>query len=162
MKGMDTKTNSTIPRFPLFISMEGEETLVVGGGPIAARRAGVLLDFGAAVTVVSPEISEDMRTLMDRLIWRQEKYTSLKSLDKEYVLVVAATNDRAVNKKIGEDASRLHIPVSVADRKEESTFWFPAIMRGGGLAAGLVSEDGDHGAVKAAAAKIRKILEEEL
>ncbi len=49
-----------------------------------------------------------------------------------------------------------------ADRKEESTFWFPAIMRGGGLVAGLVSEDGDHGAVKAAAAKIRKILEEEL
>jgi siroheme synthase (precorrin-2 oxidase/ferrochelatase) len=56
----------------------------------------------------------------------------------------------------------LGIHVSVADRKEESTFWFPAIARGSGIIAGLISEAGNHKAVKEAASDFRKVLSDNL
>ncbi len=144
------------PRFPLFISLEGKDALVVGGGTVAARRARILLEFSVKITVISPEISEDMREMLGRITWRQERYVGL---DKPYILAIAATNERDVNRKIGEDARAEGIPVSVADSKKESTFWFPAVMRGKGLVMGMVSENGDHSAVKTAAEVIRRGLD---
>ena len=149
--------NEATPRFPIFISLDGKRVLVVGGGNIAARRARVLLNFGALVTVVAPDLSPDMRELLGRVTWREERYGGL---EEGCALVIAATNDRKVNRQIGEDALKLSIPASVADQKEESTFWFPAIIQGGGFIAGLISQSGDHGAVKRATQKIRKNLEE--
>ncbi len=144
-------------RFPLFVSLCGKDVLVVGGGAVAARRARTLLEFSAAVTVIAPEISEAMRELLGRVAWRQERYSGL---DKAYALVIAATDERETNRGIGEDAKAAGVPVSVADCKEESTFWFPAIIRGSGLTAGMISESGDHGKVKRAAETIRKALED--
>ena len=151
---------SRLPRFPLFIPLEGKAVLVVGGGKVAARRTRVLLEFGATVRVIAPEIGMEMQEITnqeiaDRVDWRPESYSRL---DKGYALVIAATDDRDVNRQVGADAKALAIPVSVADRKEESTFWFPAIARGSGIVAGLVSEEGNHNAVKDAAITIRKAL----
>ena len=147
------------PRFPLFISLEGKNAFIIGGGEVAARRARALLDFGAKVTVIAPEISQNMRELSGRVIWKQECYSALGS---GCDLVIAATDDREVNRRIGEDAKKAGLPVSVADNRGESTFWFPAIAKGAGIVCGLVSEDGNHGAVKNAAEKIRKTLSEGL
>ncbi len=144
------------PRFPLFISLEGKDALVVGGGAVAARRAKTLLEFSAAVTVVAPEVSEDMRALLGRAAWRKERY---QGLDKAYALVIAATDERETNRRIGEDARAAGIPVSVADRKEESTFWFPAVISGNGFIAGMVSENGGHGALKRTAEMIRRCID---
>jgi len=143
------------PRFPLFIPVEGNAVLIVGGGKVAARRAKTLLDFGAKITVTSPEINDDMQKIIKKVVWEKKPYDGI---DQNYSLVIATTNDRDVNKRIGEDAKSLGIPVSVADRKEESTFWFPAIARGSGIVAGLVSEEGNHTAVKNAAINIRDLL----
>ena len=148
-----------VPRFPLFISLEGRPVLVVGGGMIAARRTRVLLSFGAVVTVVAPEISSDMQAILDCVTWQQQRYAAIDAA-QGYVLVIAATNERSTNRQIGEDAVRRGIPVSVADCKEESTFWFPAVVHSGELVAGMVSVTGNHGAVKKAAEKIKKCLEE--
>ena len=145
------------PRFPLFISLNGKNVFIAGGGEVATRRARVLLDFGAAVTVISPEISGDMCEILENITWKKEIYSGI---DRDYALVIAATNDRAANKQIGIDAKNLGILVSVADAKDESTFWFPAIAKTGGIITGIVSETGDHGAVKKTAAAVRKALEE--
>jgi len=144
-------------RFPMFISLEDKSVLIVGGGEVATRRARVLLDFGAVVTVISPEISGDMCEILENITWKKETYSGI---DRDYALVIAATNDRAANKQIGIDAKKFKIPVSVADAKDESTFWFPAIARSNGIVAGIVSETGNHGAVKKAASTVRKALEE--
>ena len=149
--------NEATPRFPVFISLDGKRVLVVGGGRVAVRRTRVLLDFGVLVTIVAPDISPDMRKLLGRVTWRQERYSGL---EQGYALVIAATDHRNVNRQVGLDAEKLGIHVSVADQKEESTFWFPAIVHAGGLVAGLVSHSGDHDAVKRSAQKIRKSLEE--
>lgn len=145
-----------LPRFPLFVSLAGKAALVVGGGSIAARRVRVLLEFGAEVTVVSPSLCPQLEELAERIHWKRMRYDQI---DQHYALAVAATDERDVNRQVGEDAAARGIPVSVADRKEESTFWFPAIARTDGLVAGIISTGGDHAAVKQAAAAVRRALE---
>jgi len=140
----------------MFTSLCGKRALIVGGGKIASRRARALTDFGASVTVVSPEISDDMIALSDLIDWKKGRYSEIGG---DFTLVIAATGDRSVNSRVGGDAKRVGIPVSVADSRAESTFWFPAIARRGGIVCGIVSEDGDHRAVREAAARIRKELE---
>ena len=114
-----------------------------------------MLDFGALVTVTAPKIAQKIRDILDRVVWNPEPYSGIRG---EYALVIAATDDRNVNRQVGEDAKKKRIPVSVADSREESTFWFPAIARGGGVVCGIVSEEGNHAAVKKAAEQIRKKL----
>ena len=143
------------PRFPLFITLDGMPVLVAGGGKIAARRISVLKEFGASITIVSPEICESLREIIEHINWMPECY---RGIDSDYTLVIAATNDRIVNRQVGVDAASLGIPVSVADSREESTFWFPGIERRGEIIVGVVSVNGNHTAVKTATNAVRKAL----
>lgn len=139
-----------VPRFPLFVSLEGQKVLVAGAGPIAVRRVGVLQRFGARVQVVAPE----NRAGLDSVTLRGFRPEDLDGA----ALVVAATDDRAVNRQIAGLCGARGIPVSVADRAEESTFFFPAVCEGNGLLAGLVSTGGNHKRVRETAVQIRKLL----
>jgi siroheme synthase-like protein len=150
--------NDSSKRFPVFISLAGKKVLVIGGGEIASRRIPILLDFGASVTVISPELSPQLRPFLDRITWQQERYRGIGETGEVYALIIAATNDRMVNKRAGEDAAAAGILASIADSREESTFWFPAIAQGNDLIAGIVSPSGNHVAVQGAAAEIRKTL----
>jgi len=146
--------------FPLFVDMSGKKALVAGGGNVAERRVEALASFGADVTVITPEASE--------YIERAASSNTIRLLKREYkegdiaaarpFLVVAATNERRVNRAITTEAKSLNIHVSVADCREECTFYFPAIAENGDYIAGLVSKNGDHAGVKRAAEKIREIL----
>lgn len=138
------------PRFPLFVSLEGRKALVAGAGAIAVRRVGVLERFGARVLVVAPENPVGL----DSVTLRRFRPEDLDGA----ALAVAATDDRAVNRQIAELCKERGIPVSVADRAEESTFFFPAVCEGDGLLAGLVSTDGNHKKVRKTAVQIRKLL----
>ena len=82
--------------FPLFVNLEGRRVLVVGGGKIAARRIRTLLEFGCEITVVAPEVGEELREMLEpdagtvyaeeerksekvtpgscRIIWKRKKY----------------------------------------------------------------------------------------
>jgi uroporphyrin-III C-methyltransferase/precorrin-2 dehydrogenase/sirohydrochlorin ferrochelatase len=61
----------TVPRYPLLLDLAGRAALVVGGGPVAARRAAGLADAGAVVTVIAPAICEDLLDLVagGRVTW---------------------------------------------------------------------------------------------
>jgi glutamyl-tRNA reductase len=141
-------------RFPLFIDLQGKRVVLVGGGTIAARRVNTLRLFGCQMVVISPEL----RFQAEDLEWIPRCYQrgDLEGAD----LVIAATDQRKVNHQVGEDARKLHIPVSVADREEECTFFFPAICAGDQVVAGVVSHGKDHHATARAAKAIRKVLEE--
>lgn len=155
----EKKTPPPLPRFPLFISLEGRPVQVIGGGAVATRRVKTLLGFGGAVTVTAPAVTGTLRALAEKeaIIWRREAYCSLP----QAALAVAATDDREVNRRVGEDARALGIPVSVADCKEESTFWFPAVVWSGNAVAGITSSNGDHHMVKKIAGALRQVLEEQ-
>lgn len=147
------------PMFPLFISLAGKRAVVVGGGQISARRVEKLRTFGAKITVISPALHSRLLQDVDAgtVHWEKRAYRTgdLAGTD----LALAATDSRAVNHAVAQEAQAANIPVSVADCHEESSFYFPAVMRGGGLVAGMVSEDGaTHHAVREMAVKIREIL----
>ena len=59
--------------FPLFIDLEKKKITVIGAGTIASRRIRTLLNFGAQITVLAPEASEEVRKLAEkgRLVWRK-------------------------------------------------------------------------------------------
>lgn len=143
-------------RFPLFVDLSGKQAVLVGGGAVSARRAEVLLRFGAEVTVVAPELKA---SFPDGVIYLSRPYAPGDL--QEAFLAVAATDDRAVNRAVGEEARIRGIPVSVADCPEECTFFFPAVCEGGALIAGVISKNGaDHRATAAGAKAIRRTLEE--
>lgn len=144
------------PRFPLFMDLSGKKALIVGGGKIALRRINTLLQFGADIHVVAERLT-------DKSVLKYVEYEERRFKDNDIdgaFLAVAATDDRKVNHRIYELCREKGIPVSVADRSEESTFFFPAVCLGEGLSAGIVSGGNDHFAVSAMAEKIRSLLNE--
>ena len=118
-------------RFPLFLDLHGKKVVIIGGGPIALRRANVLLSFGAEVILIAPECQE----VSPGITWLHRAYRP-GDLQGAF-LAVAATNQRDVNRAVGQEATKSGIFVSVADCREESTFFFPAICAGNGLVAGV-------------------------
>ena len=64
--------------FPIFIPLRGKSTILIGGGKIAARRAAVLLQFGARITVISPELGDKMRDLQEsgQIEWTAESLSA--------------------------------------------------------------------------------------
>lgn len=140
--------------FPLFVDLHGQKAVVVGGGAIACRRIGVLLDFGAHVTVIAPELKEQFADIT----WEKRPYAPGDLAGA--LLAVSATNDRTVNHAVGVEAKSLRIPVSVADCREECTFYFPAVCIGEEIVAGLVSGGGSHAETARAAKAVRLALEE--
>ncbi len=141
-------------RFPLFIDLFGKKVIVVGGGKIALRRVQTLLSFGADVTIIAPEC----QSVPDGVTYLKRRYME-GDLSGAF-LVVSATDDRNVNHLVGEEAKRNGIFASIADCREESTFFFPAICAGSGLVAGVVSEGDAHAKTARAAKAIRKVLED--
>jgi len=110
---------------PVFQKVKGRLCLVVGGGSIGTRKAGVLLEAGAKVRVVAPQIDDELKSKanVDAVVARFEE----KHLDG-VMLVIAATNDRAVNKQVSELAQARNIPVNAVDDPELCSFIMPAIM----------------------------------
>lgn len=139
--------------FPLFIDLNGALAVLVGGGAVAARRAAVLRRFGARVRVIAPVLRGDFPGVEH--VARPYEWGDLAGA----TLAVAATDDRGVNRQVGEEAKKLHIPVSVADCPTECTFFFPAICEGERVLAGVVSRGDDHSVTAEAAKVIRLTLE---
>ena len=110
---------------PAFHNVRGKLCLVVGGGEVATRKAGVLLEAGAAVRVVAPEIEADLARQpgIEPIIARFEP----QHLEGA-VMVIAATNDREVNRQVSELAQSRKLPVNVVDDPELCSFIMPAIL----------------------------------
>ncbi len=110
---------------PIFAKVKSKLCLVVGGGEVAKRKAGVLLEAGANVRVVAPEIESALSAQqgVESIFARFEAH----HLDG-VTLVIAATNDRSVNQHVSELAQARNIPVNVVDDPELCSFIMPAIL----------------------------------
>ena len=122
--------------FPMFIELKGAACLVVGGGETAQRKVEILCDFGALVTVVAPDISFPIRDLAG-VICHDRKYAE-SDLQNQF-LVVAATDDAALNHYISEECRARGIPVNVVDQPADCDFIFPSLIRRGEVVAAFSS-----------------------
>ena len=110
---------------PIFADVRNKQCLVVGGGEVAKRKAGVLLEAGAKVRVVAPQIDAALAA-------QKNVETIVARFDAEHLdgvtLVIAATDDREVNKLVSKLAQARNIPVNVVDDPELCSFIMPAIL----------------------------------
>lgn len=131
--------------FPLFFSMKGKAALVVGAGKIASRRAEILAEFGADVTVVAPAGSELMERLSREGAVHWERRAFRPSDIEQQMMVITATSDGELNTEIAAMCREKQILVNHAGDKSQCDFYFPGIAREGGIVAGVTTSGKDHG-----------------
>lgn len=113
---------------PLFHKLQGGRVLVVGGGEIALRKARLLADAGAALRVVAPDVDGQLARLAreggGEVLVRGYQAGDLEGCR----LVIAATDDSALNAQVSADAQARSLPVNVVDAPALCTVIFPAIV----------------------------------
>lgn len=141
--------------FPMFVDMTERECLIVGGGNVAYRKVIVMLDFGAKVTVVAENICDELRKLTIDDISNEYKsglYTANKENRITFIkrrfepkdcdgmeMVIAATDDNALNHEIAEYCKANGIMVNAVDQKDDCSFIFPSYIKEKNLVAAFSS-----------------------
>ncbi|MGL4206574.1 MAG: siroheme synthase CysG [Aeromonadaceae bacterium] len=113
---------------PLFAKVTERPILLVGGGEVALRKARLLLDAGARVTVVAPELHEELIALREAQTLHHVAGTFSPEQLVGQRLVIAATDDEAVNAQVAAAAEAAGLWVNVVDDPANSSFIFPSII----------------------------------
>lgn len=142
-----------MPYYPLMLDLSGKACLVVGGGEVALRKARSLIEAGAYVTVIAPEIEaglEDMKgvTVIER-DYREGDASG-------YTLVFAATDSNSVNTAVSEESRRNGIPVNIVDDPGLCSFIVPSVVRRGDFLIAISTS----GKSPSLSKKVRRELEE--
>ena len=141
------------PLFPMLIPLEGKKALVIGGGPIALRRARTLLRCGASVTAVALRFCEGWSELHCQQCIRGWLPDDLGCA----ALAVAATDSRDENHAIAQEANKRGVPVSVADNAAEGTFSFPSLIEHDGASINVSTAGLDPALTRRLADRLRAI-----
>ena len=119
--------------YPVSLVLSDKLCLVVGGGRVAERKVNSLLDCGARVQMVCPELTPnlDKMAALGKINYRRGTY---QTSDLAGVfLVVCAVNNKEVNQRIAADCAERNLLVNVVDQPDLCNFIVPAIMRRGDL-----------------------------
>ena len=153
------KKNGQPPTYyPIFLNLSGRKCVVVGGGQVALRKVGVLLEHGAKIRVISPALCSELGQLV--------RSGEILVLDREYrvgdlkgaLVAIAATNDRETNLKVAEEARKNAVLINVVDNADNSDFIAPSYLRRGEITIAISTA----GRSPALARKIRTRLEKNL
>ena len=139
--------------FPVFLKLEGRRVLVVGAGPVAAGKLRSLLDAGARVTVVAPQIASEIEAQADQIAIVRRPFEA-RDLDGVWYVVAAAPP--AVNRAVSREAENRGLFVNAVDDMENATAYLGAIVRRSGVTL-AISTDGE---APALAGLVREALEE--
>jgi siroheme synthase-like protein len=125
---MTSRSQVPLRFLPVGLSLDGRECLVVGGGSVATRKVLTLIRAGATVTVVSPTLSAELTDFArsGRLRWLEQRFQSTHLAGA--FLVVAATNDEALNATIARQASEAGSLACDASSAERSQVIFGALL----------------------------------
>jgi len=114
---------------PIFFDVKQKPCLVIGGGEVAARKVSLLLKAQAEVTVVSPELSRELAEwCKEGKIIHVARDFEDADIEHSPVLVIGATDNRSVNKRVSELAQACSIPVNIVDDPELCSFITPSIV----------------------------------
>lgn len=143
--------------YPAYLDIRNRRCLVVGGGRVGTRKVKTLLDCGARVTIISPQVSQQLKKLADNQR-ATIKNRSYQPEDLEGVfLVIGATDDEKLNRQISRDAEKRGLLCNIADRPEICNFILPSIVHRGDLTISISTA----GKSPAMAKKLRQDLEKQ-
>lgn len=114
--------------FPIFANLAGRPVLVVGGGSVAARKISLLLDAGAQVRVVANQLNAELSALAaeNKILWLAEEFRAEHI--RTVFLIIAASSDQALNRRVFQLAESCQKPVNVVDDRDYCSFIFPSII----------------------------------
>lgn len=139
--------------YPIMIDLKDKEVTIIGGGKIAYRKANNFIEFGCNVRLVSLDFIDIFKNMSDNIKLIRDEYS------EEYIqnsfIVVAATNDKDINEKIGIYCNNNNKLVNVVDNPKLSSFIVPACIKRGDLVIGVSTS----GKSPSLASKIKKELE---
>ncbi len=113
---------------PIFLDATITPCLVVGGGVVAARKVKQLRKADAQVVVVAPELCPELSDLANEQLIKYVCSQFSEDHLQDKMLVIAATDDVAVNKRVSELAKEKKLPVNVVDNREVCSFIMPSIV----------------------------------
>ncbi|MBX6419568.1 MAG: uroporphyrinogen-III C-methyltransferase [Nevskia sp.] len=150
-----TESGPALSYFPVFLRLRGARVLVVGGGEVAARKIRLLLRAGPKIEVVARLLNAELEALAEA---RQIRHLA-RDFDPVQVagcrLVIAATDDRALNRSVAAAAHAANVPVNAVDDPEHSSFITPAIVDRAPLTVAVASA----GSAPLLARRVRERLE---
>ncbi len=152
------KKDQGITYYPVFLNVKGKKCVVVGGGQVALRKVRVMLEHGADVEVISPDLCPELAELAAsgaiRALGRDYQAGDLKNA----FVAIAATDHSEINRRVVAEARRKSVLVNVVDDAEISDFIVPSYLRRGEITIAVSTG----GTSPALARKIRSRLEKEL
>ena len=141
--------------YPILVNLRGQKAVVVGGGKVAERKIQTLLRCEAVVQVVSRDLTGTLQQYVE-----EGKITYLGDAFRESQLdgafmVIAATDDPELNRKVSLAAKRQNLLINAVDQPEDCNFIVPSILQRGDLIIAVSTS----GKSPALARKIRQELE---
>ncbi len=143
--------------YPVSLDIQNRKCLVVGGGSVSTRKVMTLLECGAIVTVVSPDVAGELLELAEKKMIELKKRPYEPSDIDGIFLVIGATDNEKLNRQINKDAERQNKLCNIADRPEACNFILPSIVNRGNLVIAISTS----GKSPAFAKKMRQDLEKE-
>lgn len=128
-----------MPYFPVFMNIENKRVVVIGGGGVALRKVEKLLPFKPTITVIAPKVVKELVSMEreGRIKIVRRRFNS-KDIEDSF-LVIGATNNRKVNRRIYKIASRKGILCNIVDDPELCSFIFPALITKRDLCIGITT-----------------------
>ena len=143
--------------YPCFLDIRGKKSIVIGGGRVSLRKVKSLLEHGANVEVISPDLCSELdelaRTGAIKAVLKKYKSGDIRGA----FLAIAATDSNEINQEVADEARRRNILVNVVDKPEHSDFIFPSYLRRGDISIAVST----NGTSPALARKIRTELEQD-
>ncbi len=144
--------------YPIYVQLHERPCIVIGGGRIAEGKVEGLLAAGANVTIISPDLTSHLRTLVE-----QNSITYISRVYQpgdlaDFFMVICATDQSEINHQVWQEASANQQLVNVVDDTPRCNFIAPAILRKGDLAIAISTG----GRAPALAVRLKERLEEQL
>lgn len=149
---------------PLFFNLQNRSVLIIGGGEVAIRKAGLIKSAGANITVIAKNIHNDLKVLLNndgladsnhRLMMKSYDKTDLNA---DFAFCVVATDDNQLNCQIYHDCKKIHLAVNVVDTPALCDFIFPAIVDRNPITVGISSNGNSPVLARLIRAKIETLL----
>ena len=143
------------PYYPVYLDVKDRLCTIIGGGPIGEGKIASLLECGANIRMICPEVTQDVQDMADTGVIKLEKRVYQEGDLEGAFVVIAATDDNSVNRRIADEAERLGVLLNVADVTHLCNFIAPSVVRKGEVKVAISTA----GLSPALARKLRETLE---
>lgn len=119
------------PYYPVYLDVRDRRCVIVGGGQIAEGKVAALLESGARICLISPEVTDEIQDMANSGALSLEKREYRDGDLEGAFIAIAATDDSALNERISREATARNVPLNVVDVTHLCTFIAPSIVRRG-------------------------------